>query len=707
MDAPLFITTAAGFEPLLAAELRQLGAAAIRPGIAGIACNASPLTTMRIALWSRVASRILLPLAKIPALTIDEFHQHVQQIPWEEYLSSDSTFAVDFTGSNALFRHSHFGALKVKDAIVDRFRSRGDDRPSIDTLQPDLRIHLRLQGDKARLSLDLSGNGLHRRGWRLQPTEANLRETLAAAILLFADWPNIAAQQGALLDPMCGSGSFVIEAAWIAANVAPGLLQRHFGFLRLPGFPAQQWQELRREAQEQAHIGLQKLPPLLAWDQDHSALNAARQNIQQAGLTPYVQLAQRPLQHLSSQDHLPEFGLLVVNPPYGVRQGDEEPVRLLYQQLGEKMRQVCPSWQRALFTTRDDLLKAVGLQPTQEIALHNGPLDCQLYLFAPSAAPAKAGAAPLNHFANRLQKNLKQLLPWARREEIHCLRLYDADMPEYSAAVDLYGDWIHIQEYQAPTTIDADKAKARFTEMINGITQVLHIPPERIISKVRHQQKKAAQYGKQDEENHFLAVQEGGLHFWINLTDYLDSGLFLDQRLLRQQIGRMAKGKRFLNLFAYTASATVYAMAGAALSTTTVDLSRTYLNWAERNFALNQFAPQESHQLIQADCLQWIQQERALYDLILLAPPTFSNSKRMTDHWDIHRDHPALIAHCYQRLAANGTLLFITHARRFQLQTEALPSPLQIREISQQTLPRDFQRNPHYHRTWLMQRPAR
>ncbi|WP_130472641.1 bifunctional 23S rRNA (guanine(2069)-N(7))-methyltransferase RlmK/23S rRNA (guanine(2445)-N(2))-methyltransferase RlmL [Candidatus Magnetaquicoccus inordinatus] len=704
MDSSLFITTAAGFEPLLANELRQLGASAIRPGIAGVACLASPHTTMRIALWSRVASRILLPLAKIPGLDSTAFHQAIQEIPWEEYLHSHSTFAVDFTGTNSLFRHSHFGALKVKDAIVDRFRSRGQERPSINTEQPDLRIHLRLQADKARLSLDLSGNGLHRRGWRLQPTSATLRETLAAAILLFADWPQIAAQQGALLDPMCGSGTLVIEAAWIAANIAPGLLQKSFGFHRLPGFDSSAWNELRSEAQQQAEQGLRTLPPLFAWDHDPSALRAAQQNIRQAGLAEHVQLALRPLQQLSRQDPLPDYGLLVVNPPYGVRQEEEESLPLLYQQLGEKMRQVTPHWQRALFTSRAELLKNVGLRPAQDLLLHNGPLPCHLWIFAPEKQVDPQKQQESNHFANRLQKNCKQLLPWARREDISCLRLYDADMPEYAAAIDLYGEWVHFQEYQPPSTIAADKASLRAAEMLHGITQVLQIPPERIISKLRHMQKKNMQYGKQDNENHFIAVQENGLLFWINLSDYLDSGLFLDQRLLRQQIRQMAPGKRFLNLFAYTASATVYAIAGGALSTTSVDLSRTYLAWAERNLTLNQFALQEQHQLIQEDCLQWIQHDRQLYDLILLAPPTFSNSKRMANHWEVDRDHPTLINHCCQRLAPGGTLLFITHARRFQLQTDKLSPKLQIQECSRLTLPRDFQRNPHFHRTWMMKR---
>ncbi|MBF0184498.1 MAG: bifunctional 23S rRNA (guanine(2069)-N(7))-methyltransferase RlmK/23S rRNA (guanine(2445)-N(2))-methyltransferase RlmL [Magnetococcales bacterium] len=703
MELTLFVTTAAGFEPLLGDELRSLGAGAIRPGIAGVACQASAETTMRIALWSRVASRILLPIAKLPAQSIDAFHQAVQHIPWEEYLNAETTFAVDFTGNNALFRHSHFGALKVKDAIVDRFRSRGQARPSIDTERPDLRIHLRLQADKARLSLDLSGNGLHRRGWRSHPTEANLRETLAAAILLFAGWPAIAKQRGALLDPMCGSGSLIIEGAWMAADVAPGLLQPAFGFHRLPGFDLRQWPELRAEAQQRAQQGRKELPPLFAWDHDPSALSATRHNLRQAGLSDYVQTALRPLSQLSRQDGLPEYGLLAVNPPYGVRQGEEESLRLLYQQLGEKMRQVCPTWQRALFSNRDDLLKTVGMRPAEEILLHNGPLPCHLWLFPPTSHSRDEGKTT-NHFANRLQKNVKQLLPWARREGIECLRLYDADMPEYAAAVDLYGDWVHIQEYQAPDTVDADKARHRFQEMLAGITQVLQIPEERIFSKVRHVQTHGNAYGKQDEENHFLVVRENGLQFRVNLTDYLDSGLFLDGRLLRQQIRQQAEGKRFLNLFAYTASATVYAIAGGARTTTSVDLSRTYLAWAAANLTLNQYTPQNNHQLIQADCLQWIRQDKQSYDLILLAPPTFSNSKRMHGHWDIHRDHPNLIRHCYDRLAPGGRMWFITHARRFRLQNEALPGQLQVQEITTQTVPRDFQRASHFHRTWLMQR---
>ncbi len=707
MEYPFFATTATGFEPQLAKEVRALGGVRLRPGLAGVAFDGTSTVAMNICLWSRVASRLLLPIARVPAAPVEAFHAALVQLPWEEHLPVDATLAVDFVGSNAAFRNTHFGALKVKDAVVDRFRALGRPRPSVDTERPDLRIHVRIQEDRARISLDLSGEGLHRRGWRVSPTEANLKETLAAGILLLADWPEVAAAGGGFADPMCGSGTFPIEAAWMAAGVAPGLSRTAFGFQKLPWFDTKEWPSLLAEARAKGQEGLSRLPPILAWDADPRAVNAARKNGAAAGLGEHIRFEQCAIEHLSLPSTLP-FGLVVVNPPYGVRQGEEDELRFLYQKLGEQLRTGFPGWRQAVFTARDDLLHNMGERPTREYPLHNGPLPCRLWIRDPSLpdpAPATGRAdLPVNHFANRLQKNLKQLLPWAKREGIECLRLYDADMPEYAAAVDRYGEWIHIQEYHAPKTIDPQKARERFAEMVAGITQVLKVPSERICIKVRQPQSGATQYEKQADDRSLLAVTEGGLKFLVNLTDYLDSGLFLDQRQLRHHIRQLARGRRFLNLFGYTGSATVYAIDGGAQSSVLVDISHTYLAWAERNLILNGQKPGPQHQLIQADCLRWIEGQTARFDLIFLAPPTFSNSKRMAGDWDIIRDYGALLARCRTLLAPGGLLIFLTHARRFRLDPERVPADMRCTEITAQTIPRDFQRKAAFHRAWEMQR---
>ncbi|MBF0462669.1 MAG: bifunctional 23S rRNA (guanine(2069)-N(7))-methyltransferase RlmK/23S rRNA (guanine(2445)-N(2))-methyltransferase RlmL [Magnetococcales bacterium] len=704
MEYSFFATTATGFEPQLTEEVRALGGTALRPGLAGVAFNGSSLVAMRICLWSRVASRLLLPIARVPANAVEPFDAALSQLPWEDHLSPEATLAVDFVGTNAAFRNTHFGALKVKDAVVDRFRALGKPRPSVDTERPDLRIHVRLQADRARISLDLSGEGLHRRGWRVSPTEANLKETLAAGILLLAGWPAVAAAGGGFADPMCGSGTFPIEAAWMAADVAPGLARSAFGFQHLPWFDQQEWPALLAEARERAQAGLLRLPPILAWDVDPRAVNAARKNGEAAGLSACIHFEQRSVEHCTPVEAGP-FGLVLANPPYGVRQGEEDELRFLYQKLGEQMRTGFPGWRSAVFTAREDLLHNLGQRPAREYLLYNGPLPCRLWIYDPKplSVAAPAGTAP-NHFANRLQKNLKQLGAWARREGIECFRVYDADMPEYAAAIDLYGAWVHIQEYHAPKTVDPQKAEQRFAELVAGVTQVLNVPAERICIKVRRPQSGASQYEKQGDDQPLLAVTEGGLKFLVNLEDYLDSGLFLDQRLLRQHIRQLARGRRFLNLFGYTGSATVYAIAGGAYSTVLVDISKTYLTWAERNLTLNGYAPGPQHQLIQADCLQWIQGQKSQFDLIFLAPPTFSNSKRMNEDWDIVRDYGALLARCRSLLAPSGILIFLTHARKFRLDPERVPADMRCTEITAQTIPRDFQRKTAFHRAWEMQR---
>ncbi|MEO5341690.1 MAG: bifunctional 23S rRNA (guanine(2069)-N(7))-methyltransferase RlmK/23S rRNA (guanine(2445)-N(2))-methyltransferase RlmL [Magnetococcus sp. MYC-9] len=711
MEYSFFATTATGFEPQLAGELRALGGANVRPGHAGVAFTGSSVTAMRVCLWSRLASRLLLPIARLPASPVEALHASLAQLPWEEHLPVNATLAVDFVGTNESFRNTHFGALKVKDAVVDRFRALGKPRPSVSTERPDLRIHVRLQAERARISLDLSGEALHRRGWRVAPTSANLKESLAAALLLLAGWPTVAATGGGFADPMCGSGTLPIEAAWMAAGVAPGLqraLRGSFGFQKLPWFDQEAWPLLLAEAQEKAQQGLHHLPPILAWDMDPGSVQAARHNIAAAGLGDHIHIRQGPITQLSSSD-LPPYGLLLVNPPYGVRQGEEDDLRFLYQTLGDRLRSCCAGWQRGVFTSREDLFNNLGLlRPDQDHLLYNGPLPCRLWLYAPQAPatlPAPhASTAPTNHFANRLQKNFRQLAPWAQREGIDCFRLYDADMPEYAAAIDLYGAWVHVQEYQAPKTVDPDRARHRFAELVAGINQVLGVPEERIRVKVRKPQQGAAQYEKQSHEQSLLAVTEGGLKFLVNLEEYLDSGLFLDQRLLRQRIRQLAPGRRFLNLFGYTGSATAYAIDGGAASTVLVDISHTYLAWAERNLALNGFTTGRQHQLIQADCLQWIEGQTDRFDLILLAPPTFSNSKRMRGDWDVVRDYGPLLARCRSLLAPQGILLFVTHARRFRLDPERVPADMRCTEITPQTIPRDFQRRATFHRAWQMQR---
>ncbi len=310
-------------------------------------------------------------------------------------------------------------------------------------------------------------------------------------------------------------------------------------------------------------------------------------------------------------------------------------------------------------------------------------------------------------FANRLRKNLKHLGRWARREGVQCYRLYDADLPDYAVAVDVYEQWVHLQEYAPPKQIDAAKAEQRWQAVLATVPMVLEIPAERLFCKVRQRQKGTAQYEKQAASGQFYEVREGKAVFWVNFTDYLDTGLFLDHRLTRALVGQLAHGKHVLNLFAYTASASVHAALGGALSTTSVDMSRTYLDWARRNLTRNGFG-ERNHRLIQADCMAWLttplaEPVEARYGLIFLDPPTFSNSKRMREVMDIQRDHVKLIRAAVARLEPDGILLFSNNARHFQLDQAAL-SDLHCEDLSAATLPEDFKRNPRIHCCWKITR---
>ncbi len=706
----LFVTTPKGMESLLAGELTRLGLARPRVVSAGVACRGHLADACRVCLWSRLASRVLLKLKEFTAENGEALYAGVRDFPWEDHLDPDSSLAVDFIGNSETIRHSLFGAQKVKDAVVDRLRARYGRRPSVDTRQPDLRINLRLRDQRATLSLDLSGDSLHRRGYRLQAGTAPLKENLAAAVLELADWPRLAVEGAPLLDPLCGSGTLLIEAAWMAADIAPGLLRAEhgagFGFARWPGHPTDAWRELLQEARARREAGLARSPLIQGSDRDPDSLGFARANLRRAGLDEGPDLVSREL----SQIRAPAGrGLLVTNPPYGARLGEEEALKPLYACLGEKLRGEFADWRAAIFTANPRLGGELGLRVAKSHSLYNGALHCRLLRVEPresSPTPAPANRST-DHgggqmFANRLRKNLKHLSRWARREGIDCYRLYDADLPEYAVAVDRYRQWVHVQEYAPPPGISPDKAARRLTEALAAIAEVLELPAENIFLKVRKPQKGAAQYQKQAHQNRFYQVSEHGACFLVNFTDYLDTGLFLDHRPIRARLRELARGKSFLNLFAYTGGATVHAALGGALGTTSVDMSATYLDWLRRNLECNQLQEGPRHRLIQADCLAWLKETpREKYDLIFLDPPTFSNSKRMSGTFDAQRDHLELIRWTVKHLAPDGLLIFSTNYRRFRLDETGLRElGLGCRDISATTLPEDFKRNPRVHQCW-------
>ncbi|MBD1599080.1 bifunctional 23S rRNA (guanine(2069)-N(7))-methyltransferase RlmK/23S rRNA (guanine(2445)-N(2))-methyltransferase RlmL [Pseudomonas typographi] len=728
----LFLTCPKGLEGLLADEAGVLGLAEVRQSTSAIRGRASLETAYRLCLWSRLANRVLLVVSRFAMGNADELYQGVHAVDWADHLAPSGTLAVEFSGHGSGIDNTHFGALKVKDAIVDRLRSASGERPSIDKLNPDLRVHLRLDRGQAVLSLDLSGHSLHQRGYRLQQGAAPLKENLAAAILVRAGWPRIAAEGGALADPMCGVGTFLIEAAMMAADIAPNLARERWGFSAWLGHVPALWRKLHSEAQQRAEAGLTR-PPLWirGYEADPRLIQPARNNIERAGLSAWVKVYQGEVATFEPRPDQNQKGLVVCNPPYGQRLGDEASLLYLYQNLGERLRQGCLNWQAAVFTAAPDLGKRMGIRSHKQYAFWNGALACKLLLIdvvptqfvtgertershahehsdtgqgtAGEHPPAPAPAAPARlseggqMFYNRLQKNHRQLAKWARREQVECYRVYDADMPEYAVAVDLYRYWVHVQEYAAPRSIDPEKAQARLFDALAAIPQALGVDPRHVVVKRRERQGGTRQYERQGREGRFLEVSEGGVRLLVNLGDYLDTGLFLDHRPLRLRLQQEAAGKRFLNLFCYTGTATVHAAKGGARSSTSVDLSHTYLDWARRNLSLNGFS--DKHRLEQGDGLAWLEENRETFDLIFVDPPTFSNSKRMEGVFDVQRDHVRLIDLAMARLAEGGVLYFSNNFRRFVLDASLLQR-YQVEEISASTRPMDFARNDKIHRAW-------
>ena len=719
------VTAARGMLPLLAKELAEMGIKDTKEEPGNIRFMGSMEDAYRVCLWSRIAIRVLMPIAHFSATTTDELYQGIHDLPWEDHIDAEgSTIAVDFNSFRSKIHHTQYGAQRVKDGIVDRFREQTGERPSVDLHQPDLRINVYLKHNQAIVSIDLSGESLHKRGYRVANTPAPLKEHLAAAILLTAEWPRLAKQGWGLVDPMCGSGTIIIEAAMMAADIAPGIKRDYFGFLYWKQHDKDAWQQLKAEAGRRRHSGLARLPVMTGGDADAKAVDAARENIAEIGLSDRIMVEQRDLLDWPSQaKSLPASGLIVCNPPYGERMGDVSELHYLYESLGNIVSQSFPAWRTTMITDNESLGKFTGLTLFDSTPFDNGPIACQVLCYRaprPISARTQPQEAVISEpepitevtqvyelsehaemFSNRLKKNLKHLGKWARKNKLECYRLYDADLPDYAVAIDMYGEHAHVQEYAPPKSIDPEKAVQRINDVMHVIPQVLEIPASHVVLKLRQKQRGTQQYEAQASQKQRMKVTESGLNFWVNLTDYLDTGLFLDHRPTRQMIAQQSSGKDFLNLFAYTGSATVYAAAGNAKTTTTVDMSNTYLQWAQDNMALNGFNG-EQHQFTRANCLEWMQtaqQEPKRYGFIFLDPPTFSNSSRMEGVFDIQRDHVSLIKMATNLLTDDGVLLFSTNRRDFKMDNDAL-TDLIIKDISRATLPKDFERNPKIHYCW-------
>jgi 23S rRNA (guanine2445-N2)-methyltransferase / 23S rRNA (guanine2069-N7)-methyltransferase len=702
-----FATCPLGFGDLLEAEIVAAGGRVTTRAVAGAGFEGDLACGYRLCLWSRIANRVLAVLAEFDAPDGDALYDGCRAVDWCEHVDADGSIAVDFTTTRSALKHTLFGAQRTKDAVVDRLRVETGRRPSVDVLAPDVRINVHVERDRASLSIDLAGDSLHRRGYRLAGGVAPIKENLAAGLLVRAGWPEIARRGGAFIDPMCGSGTFAIEALMMAADIAPGFGRSTWGFRGWRQHDDACWHTLVEEARSRRTEGLAHAPRVVGSDRSDAAVETARGNAERAGLAGLIEFTRCEL-----ADATPPAatGLIVTNPPYGERL-EETDLGALFATFGDVLRSRFDGWRAAILTPDEALGFRTGLRIAKKNKARNGPIDVWLLTFDVAAERTLRPRTPdpgIEDVSNRLRKNARHFARWAETRGVTCYRVYDADLPDYAFAIDVYRGaetWLHVQEYAPPATVDEARAERRRTSLADVLPALFDVPAANVFMKTRRRQRAGAQYERHADVGIFHEIEEGGCRFLVNFTDYLDTGLFLDHRPLRMRIQAESRAKRFLNLFAYTATATVHAARGGAQSSVSVDLSNTYVDWARRNLRLNG-VDEVRHRVVRSDCRDWLghaARKGERFDLVLLDPPSFSKSKSGAGVLNVQRDHVALVRAVMDVLAPDGTLYFSNNFQQFRLDAAAFED-LDVVDISANTLDEDFRRNPRIHKAWRIRR---
>ena len=708
-----FATCPKGLENLLFRELVDLNASSVKETVSGVSFSGNMELAMRVCLYSRFASRIIMNLNTFRCDDDTDLYLGAKGIGYERYFDSDKTIAVSFNGTNRHIRNTQYGALRVKDAVCDRFVECKLERPDVQKNNPDIHIIATLKKGELAVGIDLSGSAQFWREYHRTTGAAPLKENLAAAMVVRSGFNG----SQNFIDPMCGSGTLLLEAALLATDTAPGLARSSYGFMNLKDYDENKWQEIYNEALERSNQGKRKAQELgvkiFGFDADSAVVQRARDNIEHAGFSELVSVEHCLLDNLTNPcqgvNELP--CVVVTNPPYGERMGNFNELILLYTTLGHKLKTLFKGGRAAVISTSQELLSCLRLSLDKSYRLFNGALECQLRVFnLDHESSDQAPKADANQvlvavdFSNRLTKNLKNLEKWANREKISAYRIYDADLPDYNAAIDRYNQYYIIQEYQAPSSIKAHVAQKRLLDMIAATIKVTGAIGDDVIVKSREKQKGESQYAKRDDAlGHYIEIYEQDVVFKVNLQDYLDTGLFLDARPIRRLIRSMSAGKDFLNLFAYTCSASVMAALGGAKSTTSVDMSRTYLDWGKDNFKINGFDldgynATGNHHFTQDDCLSYLSRDHGkTYDLIYIDPPTFSNSKRMEKSFDVQRDHLLMLGNLTRHLNDGGVVIFCTNKRNFKLDDGVAQYGFTVENITPKTFDPDFKRDQQLH----------
>ncbi len=606
----ILIATAFGLESVVQRELADLGYEAKGLSTGRVLLRGDDAAIARCNLRLRTADRVMVRVAAFPSPDFDALFEGVKALPWEDWIPAGFAFPV--SGRSVRSRLSSVPACQrtVKKAIVERLM-RAQRVTTLPEDGPTVAVEIALLNDTATLTIDTSGAGLHKRGYRPHVGEAALKETLAAGLVLLSVWK----PDRPLIDPFCGTGTIAIEAAMIGRNIAPGL-QRAFDAERWPRLAA----AFTAAREEAASLPRQSLAHAIhASDIDEQALGIARRAATAAGVERDVHFRVQPFESLSSKR---EYGCIITNPPYGVRLGQEEDVERLYRSMPLVLRRL-PTWSFHIFTARLDLEALFGQPAARRRKLFNSTIECTYFTFLgprppragdepagdasasdshdsetheelsadePAEHPAdntpQSGAGPAPHresraapgpafgglrdrderelaeFRARLTKNVQHLRRYPSRG-VTCYRVYERDCPDVPLIIDLYEGRAHAAEYERLHSRNAAQQADWWDKVRAIIAEACGIDRARVYTKEKHRQRGLTQHEKVDESGESFVVQEGGLKFEVNLRDYTDTGLFLDHRLTRQMVRERAAGKRVLNLFCYTGSFTVYAAAGA------------------------------------------------------------------------------------------------------------------------------------------------
>lgn len=704
----LVITCAGGLENFLLQEIQSIAGDSYQLVRGAVEGPVELKNLYDFCLWSRIASRILLPIAEFTYKNEDDFYHNLRQVHWQSHFSLNESVAISTSKDSSVKVNTQFLTYRTKDAIMDYFRHFQGDRPNVDTRNPDIRIHVHFDRETVQVSLDLAGDPLHKRGYRVAQNDAPLKETLAAALLMSAGWPD--AEYPQLIDPMCGSGTLLIEGAMMQAGMAPGLVRKRFGFEAWAYHDETLWQDaVNRAAAKDISEDFQF--QIKGYDSDNASIQAAMKNIAAAGLEGNIHVERRELAQFGVRGGSGALGMVVSNPPYGERLDKDADLIFLYRAIARRLQENCEHWRAAIITNDVEYADALQLENPQTQRVFNGPIRCvirsgeivkrsshQCVPVSPNLQHDCIDAAPARDLLNRIKKNLKGLQKWVLKEQVTAYRVYDADIPEYNMAVDWYNGHLHVQEYAPPKSVSPEKAQQRLQDAQESLKRFFDIPFSHIHVKSRQRQKGKTQYQKLNETRRMLPIDEAGALLLVNLDDYLDTGLFLDHRPTRVRMQSLAKGARFLNLFCYTGAATVHAAIGGAKKTLSVDMSATYLQWARNNLYLNGCA-ESNHQLLRSDCMEWLKKTNDQFDLIFVDPPTFSNSKRMQGFFDVQQSQVELLDLAMKRLEPGGLLIFSNNFNRFELEAE-LMERYDVEDITRESLPPDFTRGKPIHRCW-------